>query len=1351
MPPEKNSVLFLHNITKVIIKSPLRNCELIKEKNSVRIIENGITKERKSWKIKQKNSSFDGKNYELKIAYSGKLDDDKNILYSFFRTNVKFPFPALIHCTFDLNENRNYLIKSEENNFLIGELIQLMIETAIEITKSSKPSWKALKLLIGGEFDDLVLNDFNFNGKLKEEIKKNKLFPTISNKYISINENPIFLKNEFSDILPSKYLPNLAIHTTDKDVISYIKKELGGLSNIDINLFFEKLTTVSKKENLKFAQRSKLIKYVNSEFGDKIQGYQNSLELFIDTEKKIINSSKSIFISPSPSSLKLDIPNYVNLGFIHPRLLDDLKIDFDEKENDELAKKLKNFNIKRYRFEEVISQIISEANKIINDENKEDVISSLFKCLYNYYIGSNLQHYLMSIIAVEIPIFNKNGRIIKLSSTNSLYFGAEYGNEILENLLKKNDQFLCSPDKINLKSDEKIKDFFRWIGIKDSLALTSKYIDSNDNYGKSIIGNIQQFPHKCNNLDLATIDKIKQREIPTSFGFRIETIDNLDQIIAYSEFIDLIVWFLRDKLAIDLIKKEEENIDYISLRFPKQKDNRSIKNYSFTSYFHWQLKNVKWIKTKINQKQKISDCFISDKIAENLLVYLNKPHFDINDSRLKKHNISENEIYELFSKLGICKEINQISKSLIYNLFLKLPEIEVDNSEILSFYNLIAGSIDNNLHSSEKYTFTQKGKLLAKTADTLEYLDIKNIYYVTKSSYPKNLISKLPILHIDNKFDERKIKNIFSVNLLESINIAIEGEPQKHRLHNEFINEFNTLKPYIYSFFIDSDIEHKKLELLKNLQIILCENIETVTSIDGNRIKFDIVNYEYINLANSYYVCINNSVTHLKSDFKFRAIVAEIITDFISSPDYKSDLRELYSLEENQRYEFLESSLKEDAMVKLENAQRLFGKYISPEIRFWNIIAEIKKQPISDFLDNDDIKFIMGNFIFETVKSKSNNPKIIDLFKKLELDIDDFNEMSSEYIDLTQYYREEINLRLQKVEKQKQSKLFEILSSKSIAEKKGFYSKITENPTGINQNSVKFSIEDYLNNFLSGLFAYAITYGQVEKFSINNDFNDLYKENLNNFEKELELKYRFLQSKLLSSNENKSLIYFSEFDELNKIIKGMYDFKYQNKEAKSGNINVDLNGKNLEDYTYTDLFGVCKEDLDEYKIENISISEQLSTERKSKSHFNQKKFTASKNNEVHGFIGESYVYNILKNKYKSVSWVSANAVKANIISSGNDSLGYDISYINENNETQYIEVKSSVKEDMVFNISKSEVNFGEDNCDNYNIIFITHVNQKHRKLFCIQKPFKYKKGENFYNNSKFSVENSNFKVAFEKK
>jgi hypothetical protein len=113
-----------------------------------------------------------------------------------------------------------------------------------------------------------------------------------------------------------------------------------------------------------------------------------------------------------------------------------------------------------------------------------------------------------------------------------------------------------------------------------------------------------------------------------------------------------------------------------------------------------------------------------------------------------------------------------------------------------------------------------------------------------------------------------------------------------------------------------------------------------------------------------------------------------------------------------------------------------------------------------------------------------------------------------------------------------------------------------------------------------------------------------------------------------------------------------------------------------------------------------------------------------------------------------VFWVSEYAKIAGINPNGNDSEGYDIHYLDEANQVQYVEVKSTSDDDCSFSVSSPEVRFGEEHKTNYQVIMVKNTLTKKRKAISLGKILEYSEDESFNNNSKFAVENDGFRIRF---
>jgi hypothetical protein len=232
-------LLFLKHIEKVIIKTddkPERVIERAADKKSVYITETAGEEEKESiWSIYTKNDIVDDKAYEFVIAYSKDTEiqnelRNTGVLYSFFKTDLQMPFPFIIHATLDLTSDRNGLQKESPYNekLIKDEMTKFIGETAKTIAENSKEiDYEPLKLLLPKNNVGFVLeNNFNFSKMLKEQIQSINLFPTIEDKYISINDNPKYDTERFDEVVNKQTFFSLLKHCDDEVVVKYLYDKL---------------------------------------------------------------------------------------------------------------------------------------------------------------------------------------------------------------------------------------------------------------------------------------------------------------------------------------------------------------------------------------------------------------------------------------------------------------------------------------------------------------------------------------------------------------------------------------------------------------------------------------------------------------------------------------------------------------------------------------------------------------------------------------------------------------------------------------------------------------------------------------------------------------------------------------------------------------------------------------------------------------------------------------------------------------------------------------------------------------------------------------------------------------------
>ena len=209
---------------------------------------------------------------------------------------------------------------------------------------------------------DSFFEDNDFAKNLKNKIRENNVFPTISNEYISYKDKPVYYKNNYAEILPADKFSKLLIYTTEDLIIKTI--DWIGKYSYKQEYLFKSISEISSQ--LSTLYRAKLIDYLIKDYSNSETEKNKLPNIFIDQEGEIIPSDSEIFLPPSGE--KIDIPVKLNLKIINPELFTNLKQIFGSENKEVIEDRLKFFNVKVYRFGEIFRRIVSDFNNNPNNE-----------------------------------------------------------------------------------------------------------------------------------------------------------------------------------------------------------------------------------------------------------------------------------------------------------------------------------------------------------------------------------------------------------------------------------------------------------------------------------------------------------------------------------------------------------------------------------------------------------------------------------------------------------------------------------------------------------------------------------------------------------------------------------------------------------------------------------------------------------------------------------------------------------------------------------------------------------------------------------------------------------------------
>ena len=1306
------------------------------------------------------------KNYELSLAWQDDLTYSKNLLHSFFKTDVVFPFPGILHGTFELSGNRNELIRGPHNHniYLFKEVAKLFADVS-QVIAESEPQNIGYKpmTLVSIDFNNLglIIRESGFERELKEEIKKRKIFPVINNEYVRWDKNPAYYTNRvFPDLLSFQDFPYIMKYCDTEHVVQFILSL--GKCRYKIDYLFRKVFDNCK--TCSFSEYAKIVLAIHDILPAEIE--KDSLPpLLYDSEYFPLEFKKEIFIPKSDK--QFPIPSEVGIQIIHPQLASALQTAVASF-NKDIKNYLNRFQLKEYVFTEIIELLIKNyiTHLSLGDIKK---LNSIIFNLYKDEINP------VGWYGTPIPMITKTEEI---AQSKQLYLGKNYGYEVPELLYHYNMKKIVANPQYYI-DDEKMfaewEKYLVWAGVakspryaiisapKEFALYSMKVYDFRNSIRDYPFRNYQHF--------------IENSTIVETFA---ESIDDLENILSNNSTEAILFWLAN---SAELVKKIESDFEsdesYISIKFNYARNLRTLPGRRIKNYIKWKLATSHWVKTETGKQVSPNICTTSHTIGSEFSPFLEKPKIDYDLTLFRENKIRKDKVDYLMKTIGVHESISSVSTHTLYAILLRLLQIDPEGKKAKSIYREIAINYDEQFLDEDDFNYKQfmsSGKVFCKSA---VYESIKNVFYLDSKRYGESVINQFSLIEIERRRGKDKIKKIFGVKPLEEVTLELLGKPQLHSLYEKFIAEMDNFKSYVYAYRQGHDVKGNEINLIKNVKFILVKELTGNMVRDGNPVPFEFVSYEYLYLREAQTIYINtpdcDSVSKLKEQIPFCTTISECFSSLLDIDTPRMNIRELFSKSYQARDEIIRTELEDIGLEKLNAAKIALGIITSPKLNFWN--SFIKCFPglelIEHFQTDEEILKELNRLIpnqiiisevfyginYDYIGSEESAKKVAALLTATGISITQLNQYLYPPFDITESYKTDFE-NLKRNEKIKFKEKYHIKCQLEDSLRKDFlnvsnkYSEIQ--PTV--SNDLNYDVHNELYSKIYDMFNIDIR----ETSSSNLDLNDIYNSNRNTL---LSLVKGNIENPVLINQyldeemEVRSLLYFE--DEINTVAEMLLQWLSKHtstggKISKSKKINFGTNTILFNDYVelaneIDNIIGT--ESLNGITLENIKVQKSESPEpgrTGQKSHKAKKSYA---NKDEIGFLGEYLVYKFLLNKIdkkESIKWVSGYSRLCGVNDDGDDLAGYDFEYI-PNNAThpRFIEVKV-VGYDNSFHISSNEVKVGEKHKDRYEVFLVRNIeNPLELKIEKIQGIFNYK-GRSFSDNDYFSVVNDNFILKFKK-
>jgi len=1275
---------------------------------------NGKTIADEHWTIISRGGFLDERKYWVMIAYREDMSVKPDVLYSFFRTKVQFPVPALVHATFDLSADRNHLTETVVNEYILKVICDTLVDLAINITTLGVDYAPLLLLSTVGDFpNELSWGDFSISKYYLDAIAASKIFPTVNGEYISFEEMPRFYESDIASMLFGPSFPELMLateHHSIQSLITAIAKRKG------VSLRYSYSDIVSRIDallpSLTLEQRAKLWFAFIDEYRRDIN--PDTIPRFaLDTNGNPVLEGKQAFLPAEGIDFPVP-PDFTKIVFLNRDLVSALRtMQGTGRTLRSLALKLDEFGIKEYNLINIVNTVIARLRNREHQKSKktracyEATLEWLWK-LWNQNILTNEMPAISSV-----PIINRLG---VAKNADELYFGSEFGNDLMDKLLTHDGEYFISvpnPKRIAITpaNRQSFIDFLTALGVafyprKKDIRLRPMPRD----YLEQIYNSIKGFPIIAEDDTFYNIDQLHRATFPQA---TVLSIDKIEDILKTADTKSILSWLRNDESMWQCLSEYEPTSSKGFVRTGNQQNNRQIAGNQLASYIRYVFATSKWIEVD-GVRYSPSQCILANKIGTMFAPLLVSPPLESFVENENKTMSETSSIRDILARIGVASDYSELGTGTFYMLLLKLPDIDENGEISKAIYNgiLKSGGLKKfNPNDTEYRRFLHEGKVFCKSSK--DFKPISEVHYLTEKTVSKEILKGFELIAIPSRQSQENVKRYFGVPSLK-LKQTVKGEPLIHPENNAFEQDYNDFLCYAFCRRVDI-AKQSEISTLKSLRVQLCTHIEA--NYDDRCVILG--ENTYIRGKNIVYVqapdhCSN--IKQLKSNVDFCSSMAEL---FMSTIDIQDDtlfsyVRSLYEKEPRNRNALILHDF--DDLSILERSREALNKTRSERESFVSACFLVGGESVVESLKSEIDKIDFADF-----KSNNNAPIIIDILKVLKTDVDEFNDRSEVAIDLRPYYQERLkSLSSENEECYKNSLLF-LLSSKTVQEKRTYLKQVDSyrNHPFIFSNTIHF---DYTKEFKKA-------FGPILEQQSSMVASDVWRCNRVQF---LQGKDDSIVNELLADAKLESLLYFGCFDELEAV----YSARVK-----------ELERNHVQEAT---TFEKADSIVAPIVTVNVVPAEASRDGSLSKSPSPGSRIVGMKrerNTSDQGFFAEKLVYWQLKKKCDSVVWVSENSKKAGINPEGIAGLGYDIKYTNNNGQIVYIEVKSTTGTGVSFIISESEFTFAENHAENYEVILVSSVmSDENRKVYRLPNLFSYADGEDRLLNSKFSISGDNYTI-----
>jgi len=792
--------------------------------------------------------------YELVIAIPDDVQSSAEPmpLFTFFPTEVLFPYPVLCHATLELETNRKHPQASDVNRFIIQEIATHLIKVA-QFQSSEVDPWCRARLIARSRDIDPLLIRLGFRERLISEARKGNILPNLVHNYVKTeNIKRITAKN--LDWLPTDTFGDVLLPTDDLRLKMLIN-ELA-IAIFPTHEFRDRLN------KLVFSDLESRAKVIAGLITNGIVPINPPPNLLIDEANKVITHSSRIYLPPVETTKVFDIPDWLNLRFVNKwlrtRLAEILKIT-DQRE---LRQKLSSFEVNEYALANIAAAMIAEARRRVTaepDSAKKYIQDTLIALYLMYPENADVPKLAET---VGMPLINKMGSI---SDARNLYFSKSYSSNgyLLESLYgdAAPEVLIATPEEFDLGlngEDPVLNNFFKWLGIAD--LPREIIIDSAEREYFEYVLDSLPYPFKMEDYFTESKKDLKYASLS-----KIKSIDKFDCIFN-SHPAAVLTWLAVDNRAPSWRYNHPENAELRDCR-GQDRNIRRYWNGQFPSFIQWKIKNTEWLPVRDGKRAKPSRCMYGERALEKILPIPAQPKHELFDY----YKVDSLKLRHAWDCAGVLPNISFMTPRQLVDVLVQLPQIDPEGKSARALYRNILENVEADKHDWNEPVkmFRASGSMWGKGQAGYKYYPVSELRHADTDEIPEQLVNKINVVDLPKRVGAQKVLNIFGIEPVDrrKINIDIRHhEPSLKAIDIQHM--FQVCKPFLYALRQVKTRQHQEINSFKELHLILCRSIHVTLAYESINLELSLSEpYQWIMKGNRAYILEDpNEETSFRSD-----------------------------------------------------------------------------------------------------------------------------------------------------------------------------------------------------------------------------------------------------------------------------------------------------------------------------------------------------------------------------------------------------------------------------------------------------------------------------------------------------